>query len=81
MAGKKTAPAQGTFEESLHRLEEIVNQLEQGDVPLEDSLVLYEEGIRLSKTCAERLTRAETTLKKLNKDLDGKLTLTDEEQE
>ncbi len=81
MAGKKNAPGKGTFEESLHRLEEIVNQLEQGDVPLEDSLRLYEEGIQLSKACAERLTRAETTLKTLSKDLDGKLTLMDEEQE
>jgi exodeoxyribonuclease VII small subunit len=81
MAGKKAAASKDSFEESLHRLEEIVNQLEQGDVPLEDSLRLYEEGIRLSKVCAEKLTRAETTLKKLNKDLDGKLTLMDEEQE
>jgi exodeoxyribonuclease VII small subunit len=81
MATKKTPAGKGSFEESLHRLEEIVNQLEQGDVPLEDSLHLYEEGIQLSKTCAERLTRAETTLKRLNKDLDGKLTLMDEEQE
>jgi exodeoxyribonuclease VII small subunit len=81
MAGKKPATGKGSFEESLHRLEEIVNQLEQGDVPLEDSLRLYEEGIQLSRVCAEKLTRAETTLKKLNKDLDGKLTLMDEEQE
>lgn len=81
MAGKKPAAGKGSFEESLHRLEEIVNQLEQGDVPLEDSLRLYEEGIQLSRVCAEKLTRAESTLKKLNKDLDGKLTLMDEEQE
>jgi len=81
MAGKKPAAGKETFEESLHRLEEIVNQLEQGDVPLEDSLRLYEEGIQLSKACTDRLMRAESTLKKLNKDLDGKLTLMDEDQE
>ncbi len=81
MAGKKPAAGKDSFEESLHRLEEIVNQLERGDVPLEDSLRLYEEGIQLSRLCAEKLTRAETTLKRLHKDLDGKLTLMDEEQE
>lgn len=81
MATKKAPAGKGSFEESLHRLEDIVNQLEQGSVPLEDSLRLYEEGIQLSKTCAEKLNRAETTLKRLSKDLDGKLTLMDEEQE
>ena len=81
MATKKPPAGKGSFEESLHRLEEIVNQLEQGSVPLEDSLRMYEEGIQLSKICAEKLNRAETTLKRLNKDLDGKLTLMDEEQE
>lgn len=81
MATRKAAPSKGSFEESLHRLEEIVNQLERGDVPLEDSLRLYEEGIRLSRTCAERLGKAETTLQRLSRDLNGKLTLTDDEQE
>lgn len=81
MATKKQAAGPPTFEESLHRLEEIVNQLEQGDVPLEDSLRLYEEGIGLSKICGQRLSQAELTLKKLSKDLEGNFTLTDEEQE
>jgi exodeoxyribonuclease VII small subunit len=81
MATKKQAAGPGSFEESLRRLEEIVNQLEQGDVPLEDSLRLYEEGIGLSKICGQRLSQAELTLKKLAKDLEGNFTLTDEEQE
>lgn len=81
MAAKKQAPGAPTFEESLRRLEEIVNQLEQGDVPLEDSLRLYEEGIALSKICTQRLSQAELTLKKLGKDMEGNFTLTDEETE
>lgn len=81
MAAKKQSAGTHTFEESLRRLEEIVNQLEQGDVPLEDSLRLYEEGIGLSKICTQRLSQAELTLKKLGKDLEGNFTLTDEEPE
>lgn len=81
MAAKKQSAGPPTFEESLRRLEEIVNQLEQGDVPLEDSLRLYEEGIGLSKICTQRLSQAELTLKKLGKDLEGNFTLTDEEPE
>jgi len=78
---KKTAGAEPTFEESLRRLETIVAQLEQGDVPLDDSIRLYEEGIRLAKVCAGRLATAELTLKRLSKDLEGNLKLLDEEGE
>jgi len=67
-----------TFEDSLHRLEEIVQRLEQGDVPLEQAMQLYEEGVTLSKTCAEKLKAAELTLKKLGRDAGGTFTLTDE---
>ena len=65
----------GTFEEALHRLEGIVEQLEKGDVPLEEALKLYEEGIRLSKSCGERLSQAELSLKRLGRDLEGNLKL------
>ena len=47
------------FEKSLSRLEEIVRLLEKGDLPLEDSLKLFEEGIRWSKTCMKMLEDAE----------------------
>ena len=60
-----------SFEESLRRLEEIVSQLEQGEIPLEDSMKIYEEGLALSKACIEKLTQAELKLKKLSKDIDG----------
>ncbi len=78
MAAKKKDAHQGSFEEALHRLEEIVEQLESGSVPLEESMHLYEEGIVLSKQCAEKLKAAELTLKRLGKDMEGNFTLNDE---
>ena len=49
-----------TFEASLEALEQIVRQLEDGDLPLEKSLELFEQGIRLSLECQEGLSHAET---------------------
>ncbi len=54
-----------SFEEALRRLEEIVEQLEGGELPLEDSLVIFEEGVALSRRCAEELGRAEQRIEKL----------------
>jgi len=65
------------FEKSLQRLEEIVEQLERGDVPLEESLRIYEEGVHLSRSCLEHLRDAELRLKKLTRDGAGTFTLTD----
>jgi exodeoxyribonuclease VII small subunit len=48
-----------SFEEALSRLEEIVQELEDETIPLEKSIELYEEGIKLSKTCTETLEEAE----------------------
>lgn len=70
-----------TFEQSLKRLEDIVNRLERGDVPLEESLRLYEEGLELSKTCSERLAQAELTLKRLSKNAKGAFEELDDEEE
>ena len=47
------------FEECLQRLEEVVNQLERGDVPLEQALKLFEEGVQLSNSCRKELEEAE----------------------
>lgn len=47
------------FEECLHRLENIVQELEKGDVPLEKSLTLFEEGMNLSSSCRKELEQAE----------------------
>ena len=56
------------FEEALARLEEIVRALENGQSKLEDSLALYEEGIRLARACNEKLDGAEQKIKMLNID-------------
>ncbi|GMT49195.1 MAG: hypothetical protein IEMM0008_0734 [bacterium] len=47
------------FEKAMNQLEEIVEQLESGDTALEDSLKLYEKGMKLSKTCQDKLSQAE----------------------
>jgi exodeoxyribonuclease VII small subunit len=51
--------AEKKFEKALERLEGIVKKMEEGDMPLEESLAAFEEGIRLSRFCAEKLDEAE----------------------
>ena len=65
--------AQGrSFEASLEALERIVQQLEDGDLPLEKSLELFEQGIRLSRECQERLSQAERRIEILLRDNQGR---------
>ncbi|QQS41137.1 MAG: exodeoxyribonuclease VII small subunit [Acidobacteriota bacterium] len=61
----------GSFEESLEALEEIVTKLEEGDLPLEKSLELFEEGVKLSRRCQEKLAAAERRIEMLVKDAEG----------
>ncbi len=56
------------FEEALERLEELVKELEEGEVPLEKALEAFEEGQVLVKFCEQKLKAAEQTLKQLTKD-------------
>jgi exodeoxyribonuclease VII small subunit len=60
-----------SFEASLGELETIVKQLEDGDLPLEESLKLFETGVKLSRECRERLTNAERRIEMLLKDSNG----------
>ncbi len=60
--GKESSP---TFEEALARLEDIAQQLEDGDLPLEKAISLSEEGLRLSELCEKQLTRAEGKIQQL----------------
>jgi exodeoxyribonuclease VII small subunit len=60
-----------TFESSLGELEKIVRQLEDGDLSLEESLKLFENGVRLSRECQERLNAAERRIEILLKDESG----------
>lgn len=57
-----------TFEQSLQQLEQIVSQLERGDVPLEEALDAFQTGMVLSKQCKEQLANAEKTLAKMMTD-------------
>ena len=56
-----------TFEESMTRLDEIVKALEAGDVPLEESMKLFEEGTKLVNACRKELDTAEQKVVKLSK--------------
>lgn len=62
MAGKKLS-----FEQSMARLDEIVRHLEKGDMPLNDSLALFEEGTALIRSCEKQLDDAEQKVVKLRK--------------
>ena len=54
-----------TFEQAMDRLEEIVSLLESGDSPLDKSLSLFEEGVKLVKLCNSQLEKAESSVKQL----------------
>lgn len=62
------------FEEAMARLEQIVRALEGGNVPLDESLTLYEEGVKLVKLCSTRLENAEKRIKILVDGGNGTLT-------
>ncbi len=62
-----------TFEESLKQLETIVDQLERGDLPLEDSIKLFEQGVKLSSACKGELDAAEGKVQILIKQRDGSM--------
>ena len=65
--------AEKNFEAALARLEEIVKKLETGDLPLEQSLKLFEEGVKLSRLCNKRLEEAERKVEILLKDKAGNI--------
>jgi exodeoxyribonuclease VII small subunit len=60
------------FERAMARLEAIVGELEKGDLPLDESLKIFEEGIRLSKNCLKVLEDAERKVEVLVQDKNGK---------
>lgn len=60
------------FEQAMARLEAIVGELEKGDLPLDESLKIFEEGIRLSKNCLKVLEDAERKVEVLVQDTNGK---------
>lgn len=60
-----------TFEENMQRLEQIVRAMERGDVPLEESLKLFQEGTELVRSCGKLLDEAELQVKKIAVSEDG----------
>ena len=70
---EKSGDDQPGFEQSLERLEEIVAELEGSDVPLERALELFEEGVKLGRTCSTRLDEAERKITVLLEQADGSL--------
>lgn len=73
--------AEKKFEAALTRLEEIVKDLEQGELPLEQSLKLFEEGVKLARLCNKRLEEAERKVEILLKDKAGNMTTQPFEEE
>ena len=60
-----------TFEQSMQRLEQIVRAMERGDVPLEESLKLFQEGTELVRSCGKLLDEAQLQIKKIMTAPDG----------
>ena len=62
------------FEDTFRKLETIVNKMENGDLSLEDSMKLFEEGMRLSRLCSEKLNEIQKKVEILVKTEDGGIT-------
>ncbi|RST73778.1 exodeoxyribonuclease VII small subunit [Siminovitchia acidinfaciens] len=70
-----------TFEQALEQLETIIKRLEEGDIPLEEALAIYQEGMELSKTCHDKLKYAEEKLTKvLTEDGEEEFRVSEEDQ-
>lgn len=79
MAKKSKTEKTESFEHSLKQLEEIVQTLEGGEIPLDETLAKFEEGMKLVQFCHGKLNEAEKKLKILVKDKNGHFSLEDEE--
>jgi exodeoxyribonuclease VII small subunit len=69
---KKAEKAEGSFEEDLSRLDDIVKALEEGDLPLDEAVKLFKEGTTLAKRCSKKLNEAESRIEKIVEE-DGKI--------
>ena len=65
---KSTRKKKETFEVSLNRLEKIVQKMEDGNLALEESLQLYEQGVALTRVCSQKLEEAEKRIEILTRD-------------
>ncbi|MCP4368731.1 MAG: exodeoxyribonuclease VII small subunit [Deltaproteobacteria bacterium] len=65
------AMSKTTFEQSMKKLEQVVQELESGDLPLEEAMEKFEEGIKLSNLCSEKLDETEKKITLLLQDQEG----------
>ena len=65
--------AQKTFEQSMKQLEQIVRELEDGDLPLEKAIKKFEEGMKLTKLCSAKLDETEKKISVLLKNAEGQM--------
>jgi exodeoxyribonuclease VII small subunit len=72
--GIAETPHKIDFEKSLARLEEVVRRLEHANLPLDEAMKLFEEGVELSQKCQKQIEEAEGRVEILLKSADGKLT-------
>jgi len=72
---KSPAPT-GSFEEAMGRLEGVVKRLESGDLPLEEALTLFEEGVKLTRFCRAKLDEAQGRLEEVSSVSKGQVKLT-----
>jgi exodeoxyribonuclease VII small subunit len=61
------------FEKAIQRLEKIVDDLETGELDIDKSLEIFEEGIKMSRVCSKKLSEAEAKIEKLTRDEKGNL--------
>jgi exodeoxyribonuclease VII small subunit len=73
MAGDEQQAAAGSFEADLAKLEDIVRRLEEGNLSLDESLKLYEDGVAAYRRCHKTLTEAELKVRKLVETVEGEL--------
>lgn len=69
------------FEDAMKKLEGIVERMEKGDMPLTESLKLFEEGVKLTRFCSQELQKAEKKVELLTKNIEGKLVAVPFEEE
>jgi len=69
------APAEMKFEQALARLEKIVSEMESAELPLDEVLQRYEEGVRLAQLCSSKLEEAQKKIEILARKADGSKTL------
>ena len=61
------------FEKAMKRLEQIVDELEKGDLDIDKSLQIFEEGVKMSRICSKKLSEAEAKIEKLTRNQKGEL--------